>query len=81
MDGWAEVRVTDTGSGIPPEIQPKIFDPFFTTRPIGEAMGQGLSFVYSVVVEQHGGSIEFETAPGEGTTFVVRLPLVASNED
>ncbi len=72
---WLELSVTDTGIGIPPEIQSKIFDPFFTTREVGQGSGQGLSLVYAIVVKKHGGSITFDTQPGRGTSFVVRLPL------
>lgn len=70
-----EVSISDTGPGIPPEIQERIFDPFFTTKEVGRATGQGLTIARSVVVEQHGGSIDCETQEGHGTTFVVRLPI------
>jgi PAS domain S-box-containing protein len=68
------VAIGDTGSGIPPAIRGKIFDPFFTTKGVGKGTGQGLALAHSVVVEQHGGSITFETEPGRGTTFFVRIP-------
>ncbi len=74
VDRFVEIRVADTGTGIPPEVQPKIFDPFFTTKEVGKGSGQGLSLVRSVV-HRHGGSITFETEVGKGTTFIVRLPL------
>jgi signal transduction histidine kinase len=69
-----EIRIGDTGGGIPPEIRTKIFDPFFTTKEIGKGTGQGLAIARSVVVDKHNGSIEFETVLGEGTTFIIRLP-------
>jgi PAS domain S-box-containing protein len=72
---WAEIRVADTGSGIPEGIRGRVFDPFFTTKPVGKGTGQGLSIAHSVVVGKHGGAIRFETETGVGTTFVVRLPL------
>jgi len=75
-----EVRISDTGPGIPEEIRGRIFDPFFTTKEVGRGTGQGLSIVHEVVVENHGGSIELETEPGQGTTFIVRLPLGAETE-
>ena len=75
-----EVRVTDTGAGIPVSVRPRIFEPFFTTKPVGEGTGQGLSFVYSTIVKKHGGQIRFETETGKGTTFVLRLPLTARFE-
>ncbi|MCG8554689.1 MAG: response regulator [Proteobacteria bacterium] len=70
-----EIRVQDTGAGIPREVQERIFDPFFTTKEVGRGTGQGLAICRSVVVDRHNGSLEFETRKGEGTTFVVRLPL------
>jgi two-component system NtrC family sensor kinase len=65
---------TDTGIGIPPEIQDKIFEPFFTTKPPGKGTGLGLSIVYGVL-QRHGGTIEAESPAGGGTTFTIRLPL------
>ncbi len=73
--GFAVVRVSDTGSGIPAEVQPRIFEPFFTTKEVGKGTGQGLAMVYSCVVNKHGGTVSFETEPGQGTTFILRLPL------
>jgi signal transduction histidine kinase len=68
------VEVQDNGKGIPPEILPKIFDPFFTTKDVGKGTGLGLSIVYKIV-EQHGGQISVDSAPGVGTKFTVVLPL------
>ena len=73
-----EIRITDTGPGIPAAIRDKIFDPFFTTKEVGKGTGQGLAIAHTVVVEQHGGQLTFETAEGEGTTFIIRLPLTLS---
>ncbi len=75
VEDQAEIRISDTGPGIPEEIRPRIFDPFFTTKEVGEGSGQGLSIAHSVIVQKHGGSLDFETAAGVGTTFVIRLPL------
>jgi signal transduction histidine kinase len=72
---WAEIRIQDSGAGIPVEIRNRIFDPFFTTKEIGKGTGQGLAIAHSVVVDKHGGSIHFETEEGRGTTFIIRLPL------
>jgi PAS domain S-box-containing protein len=69
-----ELRFTDTGCGIPPEVQDKIFDPFFTTKPPGKGTGLGLSIVYGVI-QRHGGTIKADSFPGCGTTFTVTLPL------
>ena len=71
---WAEIRIQDTGSGIPLNVRTRIFDPFFTTKEIGKGTGQGLAIAHSVVVDKHGGSIRFETEEGKGTTFIVCLP-------
>jgi signal transduction histidine kinase len=73
----AEIRVEDDGGGIPEHVQPRIFEPFFTTKDIGKGTGQGLAICRDVIVNRHGGSIEFQTTPGSSTTFVVRLPLAA----
>lgn len=70
-----EIRISDTGPGIPPEIQDRIFEPFFTTKEVGVGSGQGLAIAHNVVIGKHGGELFFETAPGAGTTFIVRLPL------
>lgn len=74
-DDWAEVRIGDTGTGIPTEVQPKVFDPFFTTKEVGKGTGQGLAISHTVVVEKHHGKLSFETEPGKGTTFIIQLPL------
>jgi PAS domain S-box-containing protein len=77
----AEVRISDTGGGIPPEIQPRIFDPFFTTKDVGRGSGQGLAICHPVIVEKHKGSITFESEAGQGTTFTLTLPLTAREEN
>ena len=72
---WAEIRIGDTGTGIPKESHARIFDPFFTTKEVGRGTGQGLAIAHSVITEKHGGTINFETQIGRGTTFIVRLPI------
>jgi signal transduction histidine kinase len=74
-DGFAEIRISDTGGGIPPEIQHRLFEPFFTTKEVGRGTGQGLTLARSIVVERHNGYINFTTEVGKGTTFIVGLPL------
>lgn len=69
-----EVAISDTGHGIPVEIQDKIFNPFFTTKEVGQGTGQGLSIALSII-QRHRGGIRFETEPGRGTTFYVTFPL------
>ena len=71
----AEIRVADTGTGIPEHIRDKVFDPFFTTKEVGRGTGQGLALAHNVIVSKHRGALFFETELGVGTTFVVRLPL------
>jgi PAS domain S-box-containing protein len=71
---WVEIRIQDTGAGIPEKVQGRIFDPFFTTKEVGQGTGQGLAIARSVVVDKHAGSIHFETEEGKGTTFIIRLP-------
>jgi two-component system NtrC family sensor kinase len=70
-----EIRISDTGRGIPEDIQPRIFDPFFTTKEPGRGTGQGLAISHTVIVEKHGGSINFEAETGKGTTFIIQLPI------
>jgi len=70
-----EVRIADTGIGIPKEARDRIFDPFFTTKEVGRGTGQGLALARAIVVEKHGGTLTFETELGKGTTFVIRLPI------
>jgi two-component system, NtrC family, sensor kinase len=72
---WAEVRIADSGTGIPETFRPRIFEPFFTTKDVGCGTGQGLAITHAIVVQRHRGSIEFQTAVDQGTTFIVKLPL------
>ena len=74
-EGRAIVQVTDSGSGIPADIQEKIFEPFFTTKPAGEGSGLGLDIVRNII-EKHSGKIEVESVPGK-TTFTVLIPIDA----
>jgi signal transduction histidine kinase len=66
--------VRDNGTGIAPEQRDKLFQPFFTTKPAGEDTGLGLSISYDIVTQQHGGTIEVDSAFGEFTEFTIRLP-------
>jgi signal transduction histidine kinase len=75
---WAVVSVSDDGVGIPPDRVDRIFDPFFTTKKVGAGMGLGLSTSYGIV-QRHGGRIQVESAPGEGTEFRVFLPAGAED--
>jgi PAS domain S-box-containing protein len=75
-DEDAVITIADTGGGIPESVQKRIFEPFFTTKEVGRGTGQGLSIARNVI-KAHQGSLVFETVTGQGTTFYVRLPLVA----
>jgi len=68
-----EISIQDNGNGIPDAIKDKIFQPFFTTKPTGQGTGLGLSLAYDIVTKGHGGSIEVNSVPNEGTEFVIRL--------
>jgi two-component system NtrC family sensor kinase len=69
------ISVSDTGRGIAPEQKQKIFDRGFTTKPAGVGTGLGLAISHEIVVEKHGGRIDFESEPGVGTTFHIHIPL------
>lgn len=69
-----EIEIRDNGHGIAPEILPRIFDPFFTTKDVGRGLGLGL-FVVFEIIEEHGGCIAVKSTPGQGSTFLIRLPV------
>jgi signal transduction histidine kinase/ActR/RegA family two-component response regulator len=70
----AVISVSDSGCGMPPDVQAKVFEPFFTTKPIGRGTGLGLSTVYGIV-QQHGGTVDLTSEVGRGSRFDVRLPV------
>ncbi|WP_375506870.1 ATP-binding protein [uncultured Nostoc sp.] len=72
---WLEVAIADNGVGISKEFQQRIFDPFFTTKPIGKGTGMGMSISYQIVTQKHGGKLECFSTPGEGTEFIIQVPL------
>jgi two-component system NtrC family sensor kinase len=74
FQGCVEIEFTDTGSGIPPEVSSKVFEPFYTTKEVGQGTGLGLSISYGIIKE-HQGDILVKSAVGEGTTFMIVLPL------
>jgi len=73
-NGRVEIRVADNGNGIPQKVVDKIFQPFFTTKPTGQGTGLGLSLSYDIV-KAHGGEIKLETREGEGSAFIIQLPI------
>lgn len=79
VDQWAEIKISDTGCGIPQENLDRVFDPFFTTKAVGKGTGQGLAIAYSVVVDKHGGELNVDSEIGVGTTFTIRLPLAGTD--
>lgn len=77
--GMVEIRVRDTGPGIPEAIREQVFNPFFTTKEVGQGTGQGLAIARDIVVGRHQGELFFETEVGRGTVFILRLPLTQKN--
>ena len=74
LNDKVEIKVKDNGNGIPSAIKEKIFQPFFTTKPTGQGTGLGLSLAYDIV-KAHGGGIKVQSREGEGSEFVVELPV------
>ncbi|MEH2194332.1 MAG: ATP-binding protein [Nostoc sp.] len=74
-DNWVQIAIADNGSGIPEKVRSRIFDPFFTTKPVGKGTGMGLSISYKIVTEKHYGKIWCDSTLGEGTKFVIEIPV------
>ncbi|MGB5492014.1 MAG: ATP-binding protein, partial [Woeseiaceae bacterium] len=70
-----ELRVSDSGCGIPDELRERVFEPFFTTKEVGKGTGQGLAMAHKAIVVKHHGDLQLESRVGEGSTFIIRLPL------
>ena len=70
------IEIADDGPGIPKEQLSRIFTPFFTTKEVGKGMGLGLTITRQVI-KQHGGTLDVDSTPGQGTTFTIRLPLAS----
>lgn len=75
IGAWIQIAIADNGLGMSEEVQKRIFDPFFTTKPVGKGTGMGMSISYQIITEKHGGKLECFSAPGEGTEFVIRIPI------
>ena len=80
-DQQVEIVICDTGAGIEKSHLNKIYEPFFTTKPVGQGTGQGLSIARRIVVEKHKGVIDCRSKLGEGSTFVIRLPIKSQSEE
>jgi two-component system, NtrC family, sensor kinase len=72
---YAVIRIVDNGPGMTETVHRHLFDPFFTTKSVGKGTGLGLSISYQIVVKKHGGSIRCISAPGQGTEFVIEIPI------
>ena len=75
-NNWIAIHIKDNGPGIDQETLTKLFDPFFTTKDVGKGTGLGLSISYQIVVDKHGGKLLCESAPGQGTEFMIQLPIL-----
>ncbi|MGQ9870463.1 PAS domain S-box protein [Leptodesmis sp.] len=71
----AIIKIADNGIGMPESVQRRLFDPFFTTKPVGQGTGMGLSISYQIITEKHQGTLTCTSSPGQGTEFVIRIPL------
>jgi len=74
LNAKVEIKVRDNGNGVPQKVLDKIFQPFFTTKPTGQGTGLGLSLSYDIV-KAHGGELKVETKEGEGSEFIIQLPI------
>ncbi|BAZ04070.1 two-component sensor histidine kinase [Calothrix sp. NIES-3974] len=72
---YIQIRIIDNGCGIPEEIRQNIFNPFFTTKPVGSGTGLGLSISYQIIVDKHKGKLDCISTVGEGTEFVIEIPV------
>lgn len=72
---WVRIAIADNGPGMDEKTAAKLFEPFFTTKPVGKGTGLGLSISYQIIVEKHGGKLSCHSVLGEGTQFVIQLPL------
>lgn len=72
---WVQIAISDNGIGISVEIQQRIFNPFFTTKPVGKGTGMGMSISYQIITKNHHGTLKCLSTPGEGTEFVIQVPI------
>ncbi|MGL4500240.1 MAG: sensor histidine kinase [Planktothrix sp.] len=74
---WVQIQISDNGSGMAETVRRRIFEPFFTTKPVGHGTGMGLAISYQIIVEKHQGQLLCTSTPGEGSTFVISLPIIS----
>lgn len=77
-NGYIAIRIADNGPGMTAEVKQKLFEPFFTTKPVGKGTGLGLSISYQIIVEKHGGFLHCNSNPGQGTEFIIEIPIKSS---
>jgi signal transduction histidine kinase len=73
------IRIIDNGPGMTERVRLMLFDPFFTTKPVGQGTGLGLSISYQIIVAEHGGELRCVSAPGQGTEFIIQIPIAQAN--
>ncbi|WP_375340555.1 sensor histidine kinase [Okeania sp. SIO3I5] len=78
---FVEISIADNGPGIPEEIRQNIFDPFFTTKPVGKGTGMGLSISYQIITEKHQGQLKCFSEVGQGTKFVIQIPIYQTSPE
>jgi signal transduction histidine kinase len=78
-NGFIQINIKDTGSGMPEHIKAKIFDPFYTTKEVGEGTGLGLSISHGII-EKHRGSLEVHSEEGKGSEIIINLPLTQKKQ-
>lgn len=80
-DNWVNISIIDNGSGIASDIRKKLFDPFFTTKEVGKGTGLGMAISYQIIVEKHGGVLNFLSELGKGTKFIIQIPIEPSKKN
>ncbi|PLZ95483.1 hybrid sensor histidine kinase/response regulator, partial [Fischerella thermalis CCMEE 5328] len=75
---WAVISIADNGMGIPESIQQRLFEPLFTTKPVGKGTGLGLSIAHQIVVEKHNGELLVNSQLGQGTEFIIKIPIMSA---
>jgi signal transduction histidine kinase/HAMP domain-containing protein len=73
---WIQIVFTDNGTGMPESVRQRVFDPFFTTKAVGKGTGMGMPISYQIVTEKHGGHLQCRSVSGEGTSFILQIPIL-----